>query len=494
MSDRTAYTDVLVVGGGNAGLCAALAAHEAGAKVTILEKAPKEERGGNSALTAHMRFAYKNADDLAPLMNDPDPEVIDRIRQRAPSRDEGELWDEIMLVTGGESDPDLLQVHVSESYNTIRWLREKGHAWVASFEATTGNIIGMNGGGYGLQMRNFALLEQLGVPIHYETSLVDILYDDQLRVTGVRALTPHGFVNVMAKATVLACGGFESNPEMRARYLGHRWDTVRMRGVPYNTGEGLQAALAIGAMPYGSWSSCHASPQDIELPVFSLPSSMAFGRSNWVRYAYPYSIMVNLHGERFVDEADEIRALTYAKMGRAILAQPGGIAFQIFDRKARQLGLLDAYDAANATGATSGTLDGLAAELGIDPHGLVQTVRQFNAAIQPGPLNPDPFKKDNKRTEGLAINKSNYSISIEEPPFEGYAVRCGITFTFGGLKVEPQTAQVQHVAGRPIPNLYTAGEMLGGLWHWSYASGSGMMAGATFGRIAGRSAAIAALS
>jgi tricarballylate dehydrogenase len=489
MADQVHAYDVLVVGAGNAGLCAAQAAHEAGVTVGILEKAPRAERGGNSALTGHMRFPYSSADEIAPLMNDPDPVVLDRIRERAPKRDQGDLWDEIMLVTNGESDPDLLQVHVGEGYSTIKWLRSKGHDWVATFEATTGNIVTMNGGGYGLQMRHFANVEHAGIPVHYQTAMRELLTDGQGRVTGVQAITPQGYATFHARSVVLSCGGFESNAEMRARYLGHRWDTVRLRGVPFNTGDGLQAALEIGAVPYGSWSSCHASPQDIELPAFSMPSSVAVGRRAWTRYAYPYGIMVNSNGHRFVDEADEIRALTYAKMGRSILAQPGGIAFQIFDRKARDMGLLDSYDKANATGTRANTLEGLAGELGIDPAGLTRTVNEFNAAIQPGTLAPDPFRKDGKHTEGLKPNKSNFAISLDEGPFEGYAVRCGMTFTFGGLQVDPKTAQVQHVGGWALPGLYTCGEMLGGLWHWSYASGSGMMAGATFGRIAGTNAA-----
>lgn len=487
------FYDVLVVGAGNAGLCAAQAAHDQGASVGVLEKAPRSERGGNSALTGHMRFPYESTDDLVQLMNNPAKETIDQIREQVPLRDKAALWDEIMLVTNGESDPDLLQVHVGEAFNTIKWLRSKGQDWLASFEATGGNAIVMNGGGYGLQMRHFSNVENAGVPVHYETSLRELITDEQGRVTGVLAVTPHGYETFNAKTVVLSCGGFESNAEMRAKYLGHRWDTIRQRGVPYNTGDGLQAALEIGAMPFGSWSSCHASPQDIELPEFTTPSSVAVGRRSWNRYAYPFSIMVNVHGQRFVDEGEEIRALTYAKMGRTILAQPGGVAFQIFDSKARNMGLLESYDKANATGARAATLSELANELEIDPAGLAQTVEEFNAAIQPGELSPGPFKKDGKRTAGLSPNKSNFSISIEEGPFEGYAVRCGMTFTFGGLKVNPNTAQVEHVGGWSLPGLYTCGEMLGGLWHWSYASGSGMMAGATFGRIAGSSAAKAAL-
>lgn len=485
--------DVLIVGAGNAGLCAAIAAVERGARVAVLEKAPKTERGGNSALTGHMRFPYESVDDLVPLIDNPAPEDLEQVAARAPRRNEADVWDEIMRVTEGHSDRDLAETHVREGYNTVRWLRDRGHAWEFNFGMTTGNVIRMKGGGYQLQKRNFTLLEQRGVEFFYNTALSDLLQDDKLRVTGVHAATPDGRRTFHAKSVILTCGGFEGNPEMRARYLGPRWDTVRMRGVPFNTGEGLHAALEIGAMPYGSWSSCHASPQDAERPWFSLPSEKESGDVGWVRYAYPFSVMVNVHGQRFVDEADEIRALTYAKMGRAILAQPGGIAFQIFDAKARRYGILDAYDRDNATGAQAQTLEGLAGELGIDPRGLVQTIRQFNAAIQPGPVHPSPFKKDGKRTDGLNPNKSNFSISVDEGPFEGYAVRCGITFTFGGLKVNPKTAQVQHVGGWDIAGLYTAGEMLGGLWHWNYPSGGGMLAGSTFGRIAGTAAATAAI-
>jgi tricarballylate dehydrogenase len=253
-------------------------------------------------------------------------------------------------------------------------------------------------------------------------------------------------------------------------------------------------ALDIGAMPYGSWTTCHASPQDIDRPEYSMPSSMVSGSYQELnRYMFPYSIMVNAHGHRFVDEADDIRALTYAKMGRAILAQPGGIAFQIMDAKIRRFNLYPpAYD--RATGSRAARVSELADALDIDPHGLEQTVRAFNAAV---PLdrtaNPNPFHRDGVGTSGLAIPKSNYAMTISEPPFEGYAVRCGITFTFGGLRIEPRTAQVQHVAGRPLAGLFAAGEMVGGLFHGNYASGSGMMAGATWGRIAGTHAARAAL-
>jgi tricarballylate dehydrogenase len=311
------------------------------------------------------------------------------------------------------------------------------------------------------------------------------------RVVGVRAQTPKGFATFTAKAVVLACGSFESNPEMRARYLGPGWDMVRLRGVPFNTGEGLQMAMHIGAMPHGSWSTCHASPQDIELAPFRIPTSYSVTES-LSRYMYPYSIMVNVHGERFIDEAEDLRGRTYARMGRAILTQPGGVAFQILDAKARRMKIYPSnYD--KATRAQADTLEKLAAEIDINGENLVKTVREFNGAIQPGKFDPDRHKLDGKGTAGLTPRKSNYCLSIEEPPFEAFPVRCGMTFCYGGLKIDPHTAQVQHTAGWPIAGLYAAGEMAGGLWVDNYASGSGMMAGATFGRIAGTHAAQAAL-
>jgi tricarballylate dehydrogenase len=203
--------------------------------------------------------------------------------------------------------------------------------------------------------------------------------------------------------------------------------------------------------------------------------------------------MVNMNGERFVDEADDLRGKTYAKMGRAIMAQPGGVAFQILDNKARQMNLYPP-NYVKATTAKAPTLEKLAEELDINVANFVKTIREFNAAV---PSDLPPFSTnvvvlDGRSTRGLTLPKSNYTVTIDEPPFEAFPVRCGMTFTFGGLRIDPKSAQVQHVAGRPIAGLYAAGEMAGGLWVGNYASGSGMMAGATFGKIAGTNAAAVA--
>ena len=478
--------DVLVVGAGNAACCAALAALDQKARVGILEKAPKRDRGGNSALTAHMRFVYNGIEDLRPLVRNMTDEELYKQLDRLPHRTEAEIWDEFMRVTNNQADVEMLEVHVAESLNTVHWLAGKGHDWVPTGNVGD-NILLMNGGGFGLQKRNFAILEKAGATFHYETSATHLIQDDTGRVIGVRALTPAGFTQFRAKTIVLACGGFEANAEMRARYLGKHWDSVKVRGVPFNTGDGLRMALDIGALPHGSWTTCHASPQDIAMSDSTLPSVYEVGSATvdqTNRYMYPYSIMVNVHGERFADEAEDTRGKTYAKMGGAILNQPGGIAFQIMDAKIRNRNLyFQSYS--RATTAKANTLAEIADELGINAANLEKTVREYNAAVQPGEFKPDRLRLDGKGTKGLSPAKSNYAITIDEPPFEAWPVRCGITFTYGGLKIDPKTARVQHVSGRAIPGLYAAGEMVGGLFVGNYPSGSGMMAGAVFGRIAG---------
>ena len=486
MQTESQFYDVLIVGAGNAACCAAFAALDQKAKVGIIEKAPKRDRGGNSALTAHMRFVYNGIDDLRPLVKNMSEAELQKQIDRLPHRTQAEVWEEFMRVTDNQVDVPMLEVHVAESLNTVHWLASKGHDWVPTGNVGD-NILLMNGGGYGLQQRNFALLEKAGVSFHYETAATSLIQDATGRVVGVRALTPTGFTEFRAKAIVLACGGFESNAEMRARYLGKGWDTVKVRGVPFNTGDGLRMALDIGALPHGSWTSCHASPQDMSMSDSVLPSVYAVGASTvdeTNRYMYPYSIMVNVHGERFIDEASDTRGKTYAKMGGAILLQPGGIAFQIMDSKIRNRNLyFQSYN--HATTAKANTLEEIAEELGIDAAKLVKTVSDYNAAVQPGEFKPDRLRLDGKGTAGLNPPKSNYAITIDEPPFEAWPVRCGITFTYGGLKIDPKTAQVQHVAGRPIAGLYAAGEIVGGLFIGNYPSGSGMMAGAVFGRQAG---------
>ena len=483
--ENVVETEVLVVGAGNAAMAAAVAAREQGADVVVLEKAPKSQRGGNSALTVHMRFPYQGMEDLVSLLSDVSEEDSQSLAERVSAYTESDYYDDIMEVTDGQSDPTLAGILVSQAYSTVGWMRSYGHAWIPSHESpTSANVVSFDGGGFAMQERWFRAAERLGIPVHYGTRALELLQDRAGRVMGVRARTGDRETRYNSRSVILACGSFESSPEMRAQYLGAGWDKVKLRGVPFNTGDGLNMALELDAQPYGSWSTCHASPQDSNRPAYDVPGPGVSG-VYWSRYSYPFGIMVNVHGRRFVDEGETWRGLTYAKTGRAILSQPGGLSFQIFDAEQRRKGLIRGYE--DATGHKSSTLEALAKDLEIRDVGVfLETIRQFNDSIHVGEFHP--FRLDGKSASGITPPKSNWALPIASPPFEAYPTICGMTFTYGGLKITP-SAEVMHKDDSVIPGLYAAGEMVGGLWHDNYPSGGGMMAGAVFGRIAGTQAA-----
>ena len=284
---------------------------------------------------------------------------------------------------------------------------------------------------------------------------------------------------------MLACGGFEANSEMRACYLGPGWELAKVRGTQFNTGDGIRMALDAGAQPYGHWSGCHSVAWDLNAP--------AYGDRNiadlFQKHSYPFGLIVNIEGKRFVDEGADFRNYTYAKYGREILFQPQRTAFQLFDDRTKHL-LRDEYSIPQVTMVKAGSIEELADGLGIDGEGLVRTVREFNAAVQESAFNPTIL--DGKGTIGINPPKSNWALPLDTPPYLGYAVTCGITFTFGGLKIDNR-AQVLDTEDAPMPGLYAAGELVGGLFYHNYAGGAGLMAGAVFGRIAGASAARQAL-
>ncbi|MCK5366035.1 MAG: FAD-binding protein, partial [Gammaproteobacteria bacterium] len=255
----------------------------------------------------------------------------------------------------------------------------------------------------------------------------------------------------------------------------------------FNTGEGIRMALDIGASPSGNWSGCHAVGWERNAPEFG---DLAVGDA-YQKHSYPFGIMLNARGERFVDEGADFRNYTYAKYGRVILAQPGQFAWQIFDGKVLHL-LRDEYRIREVTKVSSDTLGGLVEKLeGVDAARALANIRQFNNAVMDDtPF--DPNVKDGRGTTGLEIPKSNWANRLDQPPFEAYAITCGITFTFGGVRIDT-SASVQDSDGRPMPGLYSAGEMVGGLFYFNYPGGTGLMAGAVFGRIAGTSAGKASL-
>ncbi len=488
--------DVIVVGAGNAALCAALAAQEQGATVLMLEAAPQEESGGNSRFTAgSIRVVYDGIDDIKTLVPDLSPTEL-------AGTDFGvytaaQFFDDMARVTQHRADADLVELLVTRSFATLNWMREKGLRLIpiygrqafkidGKFKFWGGLTVEAVGGGPGLVAMLTDAAQKRGVVVRYQTRVLDLLYDGN-RVEGVRVRERGGRRELRARSVVLACGGFEANAEWRTRYLGPAWDLAKVRGSRFNTGDGIRMALDIGASPYGNWSGCHAVQWEMNAPEYG---DLKVG-DQFQKHSYPFGILINAAGKRFVDEGADFRNYTYAKYGRAVLEQPGQFAWQIFDQKVKNL-LRDEYKIRQITKVTANTIEDFAEKLDrVNPAALLDTIKEWNAAVRTNiPFNPNV--KDGRCTQGLAVTKSNWANTIDTPPFEGYAVTCGITFTFGGLRIN-NDAQVLNTDYQPIRGLYAAGELVGGLFYFNYPGGTGLMSGAVFGKIAGTSAARGAI-
>ena len=486
--------DVIVVGAGNAAMCAALSAHEHGAKVVILERAPEEEAGGNSRYTAGaMRFAHNGLQDIMTLVDLTDEEI--------ENNDFGtyttdQYYDDMFRVTQYRTDPQLCETLVTRSLETAQWMRTKGMRFMPMYNRQAfkvdgkmkfwgGLVLEYWGGGHGIWEMQSKIAGDLNIPILFEHRAIELIYDNE-KVRGVK-VKHHGKVRDMhAKSVVLASGGFESNSDWRTRYLGPGWDLVKVRGTRHNMGEGIKMALDIGAMPYGNWSGCHAVGWDLNAPEFG---DLSVG-DNLQKHSYPLGVIVNAEGERFVDEGADFRNYTYAKYGREILNQSGQFAWQIFDSKVLHL-LRDEYRIRQMTKVSANTLEELVTKLeGVNPDQALKTLQEYNAAVMTD-VKFNPAILDGRGTKGLAVPKSNWANVLDEPPFEAYAITCGVTFTFGGLRIDENGAVVDTDL-RPIPGLYAAGELVGGLFYFNYAGGTGLMSGAVFGRQAGQAAAQAA--
>jgi tricarballylate dehydrogenase len=484
--------DVVVVGAGNAALCAAMAARENGASVLILEKAAEEEKGGNSYFTAGgFRFCHTGIEDAATDVLT-DLSEAEREQIVLPVHDKKVFYDALMKVTHHQADEDMARILIDGSRPTMVWLREHGVRFIPMFGRQSFKVDGKHhfyggvnieavGGGAGLVEMELAHALKMGCEIRYSCGATKLHQDKNRRITGLQVRGPDGYEDISCDSVVLACGGFESNPAMRAQYLGAGWDLARVRGTRHNMGDGIRMAIDIGARPFGKWSGCHSVGWDISAPPYGDYEVL----DNFQKHSYPWGIMVNLKGERFVDEGEDLRNHTYVKFGREIMKQPFRTAIQIFDQKTIPL-LRDEYRIKQVTKYTADSMAELAAHLEIDPDALTGTVDAFNAACQPGDFNPAVL--DGVTTKGLAVNKTNWALPINEPPFEAFVTTTGVTFTFGGLRINDD-AEVQDTTDRSIPGLYAAGELVGGLFYENYPGGSGLMAGAVFGKLAGESAA-----
>ena len=483
---------VIIIGGGNAALCAAISARLAGADVTVLERAPEAQRGGNSRFTAGaMRTLHGGKQALAALM--PEVSAAEWARIDIDPYTRGDFLDDLGRVTQYRTDPWLAETLVDQSFDTLLWMRAQGVRFLPlygrqSFEVGGrirfwgGLVAEAWGGGPGLVDALTSRATALGARILYGHHAVAL--DGSPRgLDAVTVETPTGRTRMAADAVVLACGGFEANAAWRARYLGPGWDLARVRGTRFNTGDGIRMGVGIGAATRGHFSGCHAVQWDANAPEYG---DLDVG-DGFQKHSYPFGILVNTRGERFVDEGADFRNYTYARYGQEVLRQPAQMAWQVFDARCEGL-LRDEYRIRGVSKTTGDTIEALAARLdGIDAGRFVQTVREYNAAVM-GEVPFNPAIRDGRGTRGLSIPKSNWAQRLETPPFSAYAVGCGITFTFGGLHVDAG-ARVLAQDGQAIRGLYAAGELVGGLFYFNYPGGTGLTSGAVFGRIAGTAAA-----
>jgi tricarballylate dehydrogenase len=482
--------DVIVVGAGNAALAAAVSARNTGAqRVLVLEKAPEPLRGGNTHYSGGLlRIAFERTDDILRLV--PKAKELPGFVEGIEPYPRDAFWADLRRMTSGRTDPELAETLIGNSYETACWMGEQGIRFEPAITlgaVRVGNVIKWPKGaivraaneGVGLSRMWFNAARARGIEIRYASPATRLLQDRSGRVTGVAIRDATGIHETSARAVVLGCGGFEANMAWRAQYLGRPWDHAKVRGTMYNQGDGLRMALEIGAMPWGQWSGCHATPINAEAPAYG--DRELTDKTN--RLSYLYGIMINREGRRFVDEGEDQALFTYAKFGGAILNQPGGIAYQIFDRKVIEL-LEPRY--ATSKPITADKIEELIGKLDLDHDIALDTLAQYNAVAGNGNFNPGI--RDGMAARGLIPPKSNWAQKIDTPPYLAYPVTGGITFSFGGLKVN-QSAQVIGTDWEPIAGLFACGEMVGGLFHHNYPGGSGLMSGAVFGRIAGRSAA-----
>jgi tricarballylate dehydrogenase len=486
--------DVIVVGGGNAALCAALSAKESVKKVLVLERAPEEESGGNSRFTAGlMRIVYNGPDDLRQLIDLSEDELA---RTDFGTYTEEQFFDDMARVTEYRCDPDLTELLIKNSFPTVKWMRQKGVRFTAAWGRQAFNIGGKFkfwggltleavGGGPGLVESLTQIAKKNGIELWYQARAVSLLADDD-GVHGVVVKHQRKTKKLTSRAVVLAAGGFQANTEWRTRYMGPGWELAKVRGTRFNTGDAIEMALEIGAAAHGNWSGCHAVAWDRNAPE---TGDLAVG-DGFQKHSYPWGVYINAEGQRFVDEGADFRNYTYAKYGRVVLQQPKQFAWQIFDGKVKAQ-LRDEYRIKQVTKIAGNTLEELVSRMeDTDQKAALATLKKYNAAVRTEiPFNPNV--KDGRRTEGLEVNKSNWANTLDTPPFEAYAVTCGITFSFGGLKINT-AAQVINSDGEPIKGLYAAGELVGGIFWFNYPGGSGLTNGSVFGKIAGASAARAA--
>lgn len=483
---RKVATDVVVVGGGNAGFTAVHAAATRGRKVILLERGEEDMAGGNSYYTAGAtRMVHDGLSDLASLV-----EADERHPQtEVPPYSADEYRADLEKVTEGRNDKALTDVLVTEITPTLHWLKSLGMKYRLMYERQAyerpdgsylfwgGLHVGNVGGGEGMIADHTRIAKEHGVDIRYGNRARELVVEDG-RVVGVIAETPEGEIEYRAESVVLAAGGFESSAEMRRENLGEGWENAKVRGTPYNQGDMIRAGLNIGAARGGDFHTCHSVQWDAFTPDNESNRELT---NRLTRQSYFLGAIVNNEGKRFLDEGADYRNYTYAKYGKEILQQPDSVAYQIFDSTLRPLLRSEEYEMPGISEVKADSLEELAEKLRLPVDTLVETITQYNENANDQPF--DPTVKDGKASAATPP-KSNWASPLTEAPYYAYPVTCGITFTFGGLKSDT-SGRVLDENGTPIPGLLVCGEMLGGLFSTNYPGGSGLAAGCVFGRRAG---------
>jgi tricarballylate dehydrogenase len=455
--------------------------------VLLLEKAPEAWAGGNSGFIAGFLFAYDSVEDLKAIVDF----TAEDERAVISPYPKDQFRSDMMAASDGRSDPRLVDILVDESQDAVVWLKQRGLTFRLNRERMAheidgryvywgGALVGPAERGRGLMHEHRQAAEREGVTICTGSPATDLVMCNG-RVSGVVAEHDGRQVEILANGVILACGGFEASSALRGEYLGETWRDVKVRGTPYNTGDGFRLAESAGAAHAGDWAGCHATGWALEAPAEGDPVLTNRHSRNF----YVFGIVVNRDGKRFIDEGRDIRTHTYVEMGHSIAAQPGHVVYQVFDAKA--LDLLNPLEyEAPAHFLEGDSLPDLAKEAGLPVERFLETVASYNRAVHPGTFNPSAL--DDCATEGLSPPKSHWARTIDTPPYRIYKITTGITFTFGGLAVDDDMRALT-ADKTPIDGLYAVGEMVGGLHYGNYAGGSGITFGVVSGRRAGTHAA-----
>ncbi|THH21509.1 hypothetical protein EUX98_g8373 [Antrodiella citrinella] len=481
--------DCIVVGSGNAGSCAALSAKDSGcARVLIVDKCSPDWVGGNGYFTAGAhRTVHDGLHDLLPIVCNVEAGSNLASKIDMDPYTAADFTNDILRLGDGRSDPALVRTVVENSRETIQWLHDRVNmSFTFSFNRQAylvdgrqkfwgGMVLSTEEGGKGVIAAHQAALKEAGIEVWFDTPVTELITEE---------------------AVILASGGYEASRALRGKYLGSEWEQAKVRGTPHNTGDGMTLAQAVGARLTGDFTGCHSTCWDFDAPDDTGDRQLS---NQYTKSGYTLGIMINADGMRFVDEGEDFRNYTYAKFGKEVLKQPGGFAWQVWDSRTTPWLRKEEYSDDVVRKVWADSVEELAEKLAAD--GLwnttqfLNTMKSYNDAVaafsqESASTKWDPAVKDGLSTQSsakqLLLPKSNWALPISSPPFLAVKITCGITFTFGGLAIDPETAGVLlDKTGKSIPGLFCTGELVGGLFYGNYPGGSGLTAGAVFGRKAG---------